>query len=152
MTAAWDQFALKIRNEPTCASQCGGRIVQHFVLAHEEQHRNVQRAEFVARQRIRGDRCKASGERHNGMEGALAIPASQCGKPARIENGHRRSGVMCAENPHFLRIGSLGGDEISASLASARDAPAESASATRSQSLWCRAEKIPAALRILSRL
>ena len=56
MTAARDQGAFEIWNQPTRASQCRWRVVQHFVLTNEQQHWNVQGAQFVVWQRIRADR------------------------------------------------------------------------------------------------
>jgi len=46
MTAAWDQGAFEIWNQPTRTSQCRWRVVQ-LVLAHEQQHWDVHGAQFV---------------------------------------------------------------------------------------------------------
>ena len=43
MTAAWDQFAFEIRNEPPGASQCRCRVVDDFAVAKEQQRRHMHR-------------------------------------------------------------------------------------------------------------
>ena len=47
MTAAWDEFAFGMRNQPTCPLQCLRRAVDHFAVTEEQQHRHMQAPQLI---------------------------------------------------------------------------------------------------------
>ena len=51
VTGLRDEFALEIRQQPTCASQGRCRVVDAFVVAEQQQYRDTHRAQFVVRER-----------------------------------------------------------------------------------------------------
>ena len=84
VTGLRDEFALEVRQQPTCASQGRCRVVDAFVVAEQQQYRDTHRAQFVVRER-------------RGEARSVSVGTRKCFRPRYIKSRSGRASISPGE-------------------------------------------------------